>query len=436
MTMPKREEWAKLLRERLAVDLKERLFEPTSLLPHPYIDPGSKAYEGILWDWDSWLTNVGLRQIVADGLLEDGGASLVPHERGCVLNFLELCGEDGWIPLNVRASIRDLSEIRPEPPFDYNMHKPCLAQQACFLSDRAEGDVEWLRPRIPALFRFLEAWLTHYRNEETGLLAWKAGCGVGVDNDPCSFFRPGGVCASIYLNCMMVVELRAAGELCERLDDAEGAERWRGEAAALAAAVREHCWDNWLGFYYSADLNLLPRDHFRKHAAPIYREIHAGEPRTWNSLPMRIGVWSGFMAMWAGIATQAEADRMVREHFRNADTFRARWGVRTLSKAEPMYRITASGNPSCWLGPVWAISNYLVFRGLLRYGFEADARDLAEATVDLFGRDMERNGLLHEYYHPDTGAPVMNPGFQNWNLLVLNMAAWLEGRPVVAEFCG
>lgn len=48
--------------------------------------------------------------------------------------------------------------------------------------------------------------------------------------------------------------------------------------------------------------------------------------------------------------------------------------------------------------------------------------------------DLMRNGTLHEYYDPDTGAPIINPGFQDWNYLVLNMLAWIEGRTVVREF--
>ena len=41
---------------------------------------------------------------------------------------------------------------------------------------------------------------------------------------------------------------------------------------------------------------------------------------------------------------------------------------------------------------------------------------------------------LHEYYPPENGEPILNRGFQNWNSLVLNMSAWLEGREVIAEF--
>jgi putative isomerase len=99
-----------------------------------------------------------------------------------------------------------------------------------------------------------------------------------------------------------------------------------------------------------------------------------------------------------------------------------------------MYTIRASGNPSCWLGPVWGISNYLTFQGLLRYGYNEDAYELCERTVRLFGRDIERFGALHEYYQPENGEPMLNRGFQNWNYLVLNMLAWLENKPRIEEF--
>ena len=145
-------------------------------------------------------------------------------------------------------------------------------------------------------------------------------------------------------------------------------------------------------------------------------------------------MWSGFLAMWAGIATDEQAKRMVAEHYRNEKTFHAPWGVRTLSKLEKMYNVRAMGNPSSWLGPIWGVSNYLTFRGLVRYGFSEDATALAEKTVRLFGRDFERTGALHEYYLPENGEPVLNKGFQNWNYLVLNMLNWLEKGAAVEEF--
>lgn len=44
----------------------------------------------------------------------------------------------------------------------------------------------------------------------------------------------------------------------------------------------------------------------------------------------------------------------------------------------------------------------------------------------LLGSDLEKTGSLHEYYNPFTGEPVMNGGFINWNILVLNMVKELD----------
>ena len=75
-----------------------------------------------------------------------------------------------------------------------------------------------------------------------------------------------------------------------------------------------------------------------------------------------------------------------------------------------------------------------MFRGLVKYGFDEEAKALAEKTVALFERDLDACDDLHEYYDPETGDPVMNPGFQNWNLLSVNMKAWLDGQLVLEEF--
>ena len=37
-----------------------------------------------------------------------------------------------------------------------------------------------------------------------------------------------------------------------------------------------------------------------------------------------------------------------------------------------------SGNPSCWLGPMWGVVKYMCFRSLLNYGYENEAKSLAE----------------------------------------------------------
>jgi len=99
-----------------------------------------------------------------------------------------------------------------------------------------------------------------------------------------------------------------------------------------------------------------------------------------------------------------------------------------------MYRLVGTGNPSSWQGGVWILSNYFVFKGLNRYGYIAEAKELATKTLDLLAMDLRNNGAFHEYYHPETGEGLFNKGFSSWNLLAFNMLEYLDGNEVVEEF--
>jgi putative isomerase len=412
-----------LIEQKLSADYEGMFREPGGALKHPFLTPGSEQYAEVLWDWDSWLSNIALRQILAksgNGAAHDRAR---PYERGCVLNFLEFGGMDGWIPI---LSGKD-GPVKPAHIYEENMHKPCLAQHAAFLTENDGGDAEWLRSKSYFLQTFLNNYRNHHRHA-CGLYFWQTDMSIGVDNDPSTYYRPPRSSGSIYLNALMLKELEAAAYLCGCLNFGEIAQHYRKDADELRAAIQEHCWDERDGFFYSVDLNLLPVVPARTFG------LHQGMPRDWPCLIQRIGVWSGFLALWAGLATEEQAERIVAGHFRNAKTFNAEFGVRTLSRQEKMYNVRATGNPSSWLGPVWGISNYMVWRGLVNYGFVVEAEELAAKTVRLFGRDLERFGTLHEYYQPDNGEPILNPGFQNWNYLVLNMIEWLKGREPIAEF--
>jgi putative isomerase len=86
-----------------------------------------------------------------------------------------------------------------------------------------------------------------------------------------------------------------------------------------------------------------------------------------------------------------------------------------------MYCLDFSSNPSNWLGPVWIIVNYFVWKGLNNSGFDDEAGRLADKTLRLLSTDLAKNGSLNEYYHPDTGMALSHKGFMDWNLLVLEM---------------
>lgn len=416
--------YSDLIRQHIYRDFTGMLRAPAGTLKYPFVVPGSKQYSDQLWDWDSWWTTIALYQIAEDLGDQEQATLIRDHARGCVLNFLEIGNWDGWIPYILTAGQLQ----RPADIYQSNMHKPCLAQQAAFLVQRDDGEAGWLRDRFYALQAFVNNYYAHHRHAPTGLYFWQDDVAIGGDNDPCVYRRPARSCGPVFLNAMMYRELLAMVYLAEQLNLCEIAASYRKDAAQLQAAMQEHQWDPWLGFYFNVDLNVA--DEKRPGA---WEHIHEGAVRKWDCLIQRIGIWSGFLPMWAGVANQAQAERMLKYYY-DEQTFACPAGVRTLSKQEKMYDVRATGNPSSWLGPVWGIVNYMVFRGFVRYRMDEAAADLAAKTIRLFGRDYERFGALHEYYQPENGEPILNPGFQNWNLLVLNMIRWLEKRESVEEF--
>ena len=399
--------YAELIANYTRENYMECFREPAGHLKYRFIVPGS-CYTDSLWDWDSWLTDLALGEFVCEDISE--------YEKGCVLNFIDFIAEDGVTPISITPNSIGSDCMDGKK---CNIHKPNLAQHALYIIEKNNNDVTWLDGKFPAFERYLGYYEENCKHE-SGLYFWIDDLAIGVDNDPCTFYRPNNSSASIYLNCFMYKELLATAYLAELMGFSDKTKKYEERAEKLKEAILENCWDERDGFFYSVDINLLPID---KNSV-----LHSGCPRHWNCLIQRIGVWSGFLAMWAGIATKEQAERMVREHYLNEKTFFAPYGVRTLSKMEKMYSIIKSGNPSCWLGPIWGISNYMVFEGLVKYGFDKEAYDLAEKTIRMFGKDIEENGEMHEYYDPETGVGVNNPGFQNWNLLSLNMYKWIKNK--------
>ncbi len=415
-------------------DYPRMLHEPTPPLAYPFVTPGS-VYTNQLWDWDSWLSDVALCQIMVDQGEKVDRQKMLSYGRGCVLNFLAAAMPDGEIPIQIKVNSKSKPASTTQPNSTSNMHKPVLAQHAAFLVKLDNGNADWLRVQFPALEVFEKNYRAHQFNEPTGLYFWRDDLAIGVDNDPATFFRPPNSSGSIFLNCLVYKELLAMAYLSQTLQLDPGiGQSIRNKPMRLKAAIQKNCWDERDGYFYSVDLNLRPITNQPGDYMGSRFVLHKGHPRDYDSLIQRIEGWSGFLAMWSGIATPEQAKRMVNEHLKNEKTLGAAYGIRSLSKMEKMYGTYASSNPSNWDGPVWGISNYMVFRGLLKYGFQAEARDMADKTVELFGRDFQANGALHEYYNPDTGEPIMNKGFQNWNYLVMNMIAWEENRTLVEEF--
>lgn len=381
---------------------------PKPPLKYPFIDPGS-VYDGNLWDWDSFWALYGLKDLEKTVL----PSGWMEHGKGNVLNFFDHQLEDGYIPMLIEThkdeKIPYLNRQHLEGKI-MNMHKPFLCMQALMVSKYLK-DFSWLEPYMNNLYSYFECYTKYYFHENTKLYVWADDIMIGMDNDPASFGRTPGTTANIFLNAFMQKELEAMAEICKQNGLFSKEEEYMKKAASLTEAIQAECWDKRDKFFYSVDVDIKTRS---------YDWFHKGLGAFWKSLPIRIQVWSGFLPLWAGIATEEQAEEM-RKHYLNSESFYSPGGVRTLSKEEKMYDLSATNNPSNWLGPIWIVASYCVFKGLLNYGFKDEATDLAEKTLKLMAEDLKATGNLHEYYNPETCEPVMNSGFINWNILALNM---------------
>ena len=70
---------------------------------------------------------------------------------------------------------------------------------------------------------------------------------------------------------------------------------------------------------------------------------------------------------------------------------------------------------------MWIVASYCVFDGLMKCGYLELAKELADRTVTLLGKDIQANHRMSESYVPETGEPMMWGGFLNWNCLVGSM---------------
>lgn len=414
-----------LIRDYLFQHLKDVLKKPYNKFTHPFIDPGSN-YDGNLWDWDSFWAVFSMMNVAENSPVDNEYRALLEtHAQGNVLNFLDFQMDDGYIPMMVDGKEEGTPYLirKHAEGTILNMHKPFLCQQICLISGM-KGNFDWIAGKLEQLERYFDCYDHYYFFENCGLYVWADDVMIGMDNDPASFGRPRFSTANIFLNSFMVREFRSMAKILFGYGQKERAEYYEEKARRLAQAIQDECWDKRDKFFYSVDVDIKAR---------AYDWFHVGLGVFWKTLFIKTRAWSSFLPMLVGVATDEQAKEMVR-HITDPDTFWSPNGVRTLSCDEKMYNLEATQNPSNWLGPIWIIVQYAVFRALLNYGYRSEAEALCENVLNMLGDDLRKTGTLHEFYNPETGEPIYNPDFINWNILALNMADELDGKPSIDRY--
>jgi putative isomerase len=389
---------------------------PKGCLPHPSLAlsaPGER-YSEAMWDWDVMWTAQGLikcAHLTNDRPLLD---KVVEHTIGTWLNFFSAQSPEGRVPLMIAEADPDPFRcVEPAPsPNHRNQAKPVFGLMAKLACDET-GDVSWLAPHFDKLLAFYDSWLRENKSQ-VGLLVWGDDVAIGFDNDPATCGRPFFSSAHLLLNTLYYEDLLASAELARRLGRSADAEVLAARAVQQAADIREHCWDPRDRFFYTVDVQCVD---MREQLIKFPR----GMDMSWKCLPLKVQTYTGFLPLWCRVATQEQADALVRANWIADDRFRAEHGCRSTSNLEKMYSLIFSSNPSNWLGPVWTMCNWFTWKALANYGFEAEAADLADRNLRLLANGLAAEGGFNEYYNPDTGEGTGWAGYGVWNLLALDM---------------
>lgn len=399
--------------------LKNILKPPVKNLKYPFIVPGT-GYLTELWGWDAYWEALSIKrafEIFGEEKMARAGVSRKAageHICGSVLDFLDAQEEDGYIPIMVSAGGLFEGYFREEHAkgTSLNQHLPFLCRFA-LLAGEFVGEYDRFNPE--KLINYIRYYERNQYDKNSGLFFWQDDIMIGIDNNPTVFYRPPRSGADIFLNSFMYLEYSALAEILEKAGDSR-AKAMREEAEKLKSAINAEMWDERDGIYYSQDINFCKTERTVNGVA-----LHSGLAPHWKTMPLKIRFWGCFLPMYAGICSDEQAERMCRHLTENDDIF-AEYGIRTLAKNEKMYSLVKSeGNPSNWLGAIWVIANYCVYKGLARYKKTELAEKLKEATFKLLDKNLKDNGDFFESYHPDTGEPFMHPGFLSHNLPVIDM---------------
>ena len=203
---------------------------------------------------------------------------------------------------------------------------------------------------------------------------------------------------SVDLNAFLCVEKQLLSQMAGWLGFEDDRVAYAREADELAEFIRTKMYDEATGFFYDTDL------------------------KTGKILVERGQGPEGWLPLWAGIATQHQADR-VRENILDESKFNSFVPFPTASLANPRFNETGY-----WRGPVWLSTAWFGMDGLCRYGYGEDARLLATKLLKNAEGIMTPGMPLRENYNPLTGEGLSANDF-SWSAAhVLMMLELLNSK--------
>ena len=201
------------------------------------------------------------------------------------------------------------------------------------------------------------------------------------------------------LNALYVRDCEALAEIAEIIGQPAAASELRGRGEKFRIAM-QRLWDEKTGLFLNRRTDT---GEFSHRLSPTH-----------------------FYPLLGGVATPAQAQRMMAEHFFNPAEFWGEWILPSCARNDPAYP-----EQEYWRGRIWAPMNYLVYLGLQRYDLPAARRALVEKSQALLLKEWREHGHVHENYCANTGQGCnveRSDAFYHWGGL-LGLIALIEEKP-------
>lgn len=335
-------------------------------LPKPYLVPSYAEDTGFdyneLYYWDSYF--------MVQGMFDAEHKKLV---LGILEDLMALFNRFKVIPNASRTYLMG----RSQPPFlttfifeayqAYDLDKDWL-KESIEVAKR-EYETVWLGVKKPNE-RLVHKGLSRYY--DINYLHDLAEAESGWDMTP-RFARKALHYLPVDLNALLYKYETDFARAARLFDDKREAAKWDQAAEARKAAMNELMWDKIRGLYY--DYN--------------YKKEKRGS----------VSSLAAYFPMWAGMVSEQQAKQLVKALRR----FENRGGLATTDSL-PLGQFVLGTPPTQWAYPNgWAPLQYIVIKGLERYGYHADARRIAMKWLKSNVNWYNNHGVFLEKYN------VVNP---------------------------
>lgn len=412
-----------------------------------FIKPGPGQYPH-QWNWDVGFVAIGLahydmaraRDEIRALLRGQWGNGMVPH-------VVYHGGASDYFP-TPEFWQTERSPQAPSLPTSGLTQPPVLATAVRLLHEYAsdaDASLAFVREVYPALLAW-HRWLYAARDpEETGLVAILHPWESGTDNatrwtEPLARIRPRDLPAfsrgdTVHVNA---AERPTASDYARYIHLIDLFRRRAYEPTALYAdspfLVQDTLFNAVL-HRANEDLRELaqalgePLDELeawlaRTRGAFAERAWHAGDGLYYDydlraGGPIRENSCATFIPLFAGLAEEGAAHRLVNEHLLNQDEYapdgHTRYFLPSTAKSSHLWEPRRY-----WRGPVWIIINWMVLHGLRRYGYDELAEQVRQHTLALV-----EEGGYYEYYDPRDGTGCGSGDFSWTAALAIDL--WAGG---------